>query len=541
MVLNDKGICGINMSKLVLDKETVLWCIEHILKHGDTDIFPHPFEMQFLEDKKDQISTSLSEINLHAYRPISLIESLVPKSRYSFRIAHQIHPVESILYTAAMVTIGNDIESRRVPANQGMVYSYRFDPNDDFDLFSKNFRYKDWLGYQFSKLLFAEEYTHIERTDISDFYQRIYHHRIENCLNEDTKDSPFSKFIFGCLKDWRIRQSFGLPVGGNASRIIAEAVLCDTDQSLHDEGYDFTRFVDDIVIFVKKGQDPYAALAFLAEHLATSEGLSLAAHKTKIYSPDDYILILEESRSTQPEGDTLKDKDIETLFWSAYDEDEINESFEELKARDLAGALKTEIAKDYWDVSKIRLLLRALKLTKNQEASKFIRSNLQTLLPFVKDIAPLIDELKKDGDQTFHDMTEEVIDLILHSSTRPLPAIRSWLFELFTKNILPISNADLRKFMSLTHLLDTQQIYLLKNIKKDLNFFRRLKSRIDELSSWQQPVFIYSANCLPKDEYETWVNNIKGRLSFPLSDIFCQWCIEKKRESDRPVLSVASG
>ncbi|WP_145986951.1 RNA-directed DNA polymerase [Bradyrhizobium vignae] len=74
----------------------------------------------------------------------------------------------------------------------------------------------------------------------------------------------------------------------SASRIIAESVLADSDNALADEQIEFTRFVDDYRIFVKHGQAPYSILAFLADQLAASEGLSLNAQKTKLYSIEKF-------------------------------------------------------------------------------------------------------------------------------------------------------------------------------------------------------------------------------------------------------------
>jgi len=128
----------------------------------------------------------------------------------------------------------------------------------------------------------------------ADFYQRIYMHRIENCLDTATAKKGIKRFIEKIIKQVRSRQSHGIPVGGTASRIIAEAILADTDNALADEGFRCSRFVDDFRIFVQPGQNPYTILAFLADQLAASEGLSLNAQKTKLFSKEEFQTIVGE-------------------------------------------------------------------------------------------------------------------------------------------------------------------------------------------------------------------------------------------------------
>ena len=55
------------------------------------------------------------------------------------------------------------------------------------------------------------------------------------------------------------------------------------------------------------------------------------------------------------------------------------------------------------------------------------------------------------------------------------------------------------------------------------------KGEIDELTDWLKPAFLYGATCLPKDEYEVWLGNVKQRMSFPLADLFCDWTLEVAR------------
>jgi hypothetical protein len=220
------------MAKVSLGEDVLRWTIDHLIKYGDNDIFPPLLEMQFLKDRRDVVARELADIDLHQHRPISLTESLLPKSNFGFRLGHQIYPTDSVLFTAATLTIAQSIEDRRGAS----AFSYRFDPKSDGDLFSSSHRYRDWLRYQQAALAFGDDIVQVVATDIADFYGRIYHHRLENCLVDYAGRSAVTSYIVGCLRDWRSRQSFGIPVGSNASRILAEALLCDVDNALKDHG-----------------------------------------------------------------------------------------------------------------------------------------------------------------------------------------------------------------------------------------------------------------------------------------------------------------
>jgi hypothetical protein len=119
-----------------LSEEKLIWSIGHLLKHGDTDIFPYPLEFNFLEARKAEVAKALASLDIATYKPMSVLESLVPKSRYNFRVAHQLYPIDNVLLTGAVYSISSELEACRLPIGDG-PFSYRCSPNDEFDLFGK--------------------------------------------------------------------------------------------------------------------------------------------------------------------------------------------------------------------------------------------------------------------------------------------------------------------------------------------------------------------------------------------------------------------
>jgi len=151
------------------------------------------------------------------------------------------------------------------------AFSYRFAPDEKGSLFRMDRTYKDWLKTQIALVNGNLKIRHVIATDISDFYARINFHRLENLLDETAPSHGAARYIKKHIKVIRAKQSFGLPVGGSAARVLAELSLIDTDRALQQDGRLATRFVDDFRIFLRADENPYDALAFLAEQLSINE------------------------------------------------------------------------------------------------------------------------------------------------------------------------------------------------------------------------------------------------------------------------------
>ena len=506
-----------------LDRQAVLWSLEHIIAHGDTDIFPYPFEFEFLRDRKEEIADALAAENTATFRPLSSLDSLVPKSRHGFRVAHQLYPTDAIVLLAATVSIGERIEAARGLTDRP-GFSYRFAPGAEFTMFSPNCRYGNWLMHQNDLTMFAYngQYTHVVEADISDFYQRIYHHRLENSLLEAAGDIPETRLIRSFLRDIRARQSFGIPVGGNATRLLAELSLVDIDRALLGEGYEFTRYVDDFRIFIRADQDPYNALAFLADNLWAGEGLSLASAKTRVIPFNQYREHLE--LFSGEDANQAEQSAVERLLYAIYEAEEGDQPSEELVNIDLVAETYAEIYKEFWDLGKIRVLLRCMKLTRDANAANFLRENYGILMPFAKEIVLLMEELASGEEGIcFQDLEERIVDIILSPAIRHLHVTRAWLLELFVRDVISITASQARRLDVLNDTLDQRALFRIRARLGEVHYFRQRKARINELTPWLQPAFLYSAACLPAEEYRTWLANIRQNLNFPLSPLFVDW------------------
>jgi hypothetical protein len=110
---------------------------------------------------------------------------------------------------------------------------------------------------------------------------------VENSLLSFGCNKNKIKTIIELLLYWSNRDSYGLPVGSNGSRILAEATLIGVDNYLSELEIDFIRFVDDYRLFAPDTITAHYWLTILIERLWL-EGLTINKSKTKIEASIEY-------------------------------------------------------------------------------------------------------------------------------------------------------------------------------------------------------------------------------------------------------------
>ena len=115
--------------------------------------------------------------------------------------------------------------------------------------------------------------------------------------------------------------SYGIPVGPHASRVLAEGVLIDVDAYLQSKDIDYVRWVDDYHIFSRSEYIAQSTVFDLAEWLFVNHGLTLQSSKTKIWAVGRY----RDKVLAKPENTlTARDTVISLLGGSGYDVEELD-------------------------------------------------------------------------------------------------------------------------------------------------------------------------------------------------------------------------
>ena len=221
-------------------RSEIVRALRNISSHGDTDVFPFPFERSMFQERLDACADHVKDIDEH---------------------------FEARLADSPPLTI-----------------SYRYGWDDSR---SSLFTDSTWNNYRRESLLRSKKFSFVLQTDIADFYPRVNHHRLENALKRLEVSSEAPNRLIKLLSIFSETASYGLPIGGPASRILAELALNDCDQHLRNRGIRFCRYADDYCIFCDSRSAAYSLIVMLSDKLA-NDGLSLQKQKTKILTAEEF-------------------------------------------------------------------------------------------------------------------------------------------------------------------------------------------------------------------------------------------------------------
>ncbi len=260
--------------------------IENVRKEGLTDIFQTPFEVSLLKNKyfcsflATQVKTRINSNSLSGLKVYPISHVLFPKKdAYDFRRAALIQPVDTIAYLALVLQYADVIEKHRIEKRNKVVFSYRFKPKGGY-LFDAKFNYTSFQAHVAERQK-SRRVKVLVKCDISNFYDRLNLHRLESTLLSLPIDTKLVKLTNDLLLFWANRDSYSLPIGGNASRVLAEAALISVDDYLRSLKVQFCRFVDDYRLFAPDAKTAHAWLTILVERLYL-EGLTVNPAKTVI-------------------------------------------------------------------------------------------------------------------------------------------------------------------------------------------------------------------------------------------------------------------
>lgn len=276
------------------EKEILEACntaINNIIKEGTTDVelFKKPFEIKLLENNEirqeiiENVVKSIKKCNFEELKISKIGHVLVPKKNLcDYRKCAWIDVIDEIKYLTLVLLMAKDIEVARDNKSNKKVFSYRLKTkgNNGY-IFDNEYNYTSFRNRIAEKSKMKNKRIVVE-CDISNYYDRLNLHRLESILlSIERIDKDAIKLLNEILLFWSNRDSYGLPVGSNASRILAEAALIEIDNYLISKNIDFCRFVDDYRIFAKSASEAHKNLAILVERL-NKEGLFLNFSKTNI-------------------------------------------------------------------------------------------------------------------------------------------------------------------------------------------------------------------------------------------------------------------
>ena len=389
----------------------------------------------------------------------------------------------------------------------------------------------------------CESYGYVVICDISEFYPRVGHHRIENALRHIDEKSETPHRIIEFLKNFTNTRSHGLPIGGPASRILSELTLNQIDRLLKNQGIEFVRFSDDYHLFAPDRNSAYRNLIFLSEKLFINQGLSLQKSKTRIVTASEF-LATSPIQGFDDNSDNLNADEEEILpqtsllrFSIAFDpysqtaEKDYELLKEELRKFDILGLLRSELQKSKIHAALSRKIIQAVRYLDGGVRDEAIDSILQSseiLYPIYSSILILLDKVFDElSENTQNHIVETLRDMIDEDST----IMRVDIHLAFAVRVLSHNRDDItqglleRLYQSRGSEIIRRDIILTMARWENWYWLSDLKNRFRGLSEPEKRAFVVASYKL-RDEGRHWRDHIKQELT-PFETLIRSWAAEK--------------
>jgi len=492
------------------------WALDHLVFEGDGDLFPRPFEIDVIKTAWATLRQHLLSIDVASYlwQPVQTV--LVPKDELSFRRACQMDPLDSMLYSAMIYEIGPLIESRRRPLAEQSVFSYRFAPQAEGSLYGKGNPWKDFWTTSVAR---SGGDKHIAIVDISDFYNQIYHHTLENQFDLSGVSPDIKKALLNIFKEVSANVSRGIPVGPHASHLVAEMSLIPLDDYLSLKGFTFTRFVDDLHIACDSYEAAQAAIYEIANFLDKSQKLSLNKQKTEILSALAFqqraALMLTDNPINEEEKKVLKIIQGSAGPYTKVIFDQLSpDDLAFIKTADITGILKSYLDAPAPNYIRLRWFLRRLSQTGVPSAVEFVVTNLQGMLPAIGDAAAYLNSAKDSYQGNWPNMGDALLKALQLKVVSQNEYLQIVLLSLFSR-VSPLNHIDklVQAFDQYGNAARREILLASRYTGKTTPWLQTLKSSIGNMDPWQRRAMLYASVQVPKDERKHWLNSITKSLS----------------------------
>ncbi|WP_409016127.1 RNA-directed DNA polymerase [Anaerostipes caccae] len=506
-----------------LEKQSVEWAVKHVEKQRDTDLFPQLKEYIILFRNKELLINEISEIDIGSYVWQPYRRFIIPKDEYSYRVAIQLDPIDNLLFVALTYQIGNKIEARRISIEENKVFNYRFNPNEEGELYDKKDVWKKFWNTSAEK---AKNYGYAVYIDIADFYNRIYHHTLENQLIDCEIENQLIKAIKNLLQNTTQTTSQGIPIGPHASHLYAELCLIPLDNNLTYKGYDFCRYSDDIIVFAETEMDAHIVIFEMAKMLDSLK-LNMQRHKTKIYVKEDFITYCNNMKNDNPINE-LENEMIKTLEkyssdpYASIDFSSVEEIDKNVFSKEKIEKILNEYLDDSPDFQRIRWLFRRLSKIGVDTAIDLVLLRFNDLIPALNDIALYFASVADNSDDVLKETGENIIALLNNKLVKSNEFFQLTLTSLF---------ANTHKFNNISVLLGMFN-YSSDSIKREIilaaykanmsSWIRDTKQEYYNLGLWGQRAILMASELLPKDERKFFIQSVRASQMNKTADIISQ-------------------
>lgn len=528
-------------------KKSIERAIRNITDHGDTDIFPYPIENRIIFDKSVDVIKYLCEVDkdfdkLITSFPPANYGTLAPVGYTGFRWATQIDPLWNIYFLALVIELGDRIEAARIPVEQNIVFSYRYDTDhSSSSLFRKEYGWKAFTEHAIKR---AGDCKFIVSCDVSEFYPRLNHHRLDNALRHLENADGCRIKLMGFLSNFSDTYSFGLPVGGPASRLLSEITLNQIDRLLKQNGFSFCRFADDFYIFADTSADAFKALVYLSQILQRNQGLQLQKSKTRIMTSAEFLatnpLSMDPDVEHEPRAVSLARRQLFaiSLHFDPYAptaQDDYERLRSEMKKFPILDLIKAELTKSRVNISLSRKLTQTLKFVDDAEIDDATRTLIEAedlLYPLYFNVLSAVrGEFGRLSDKVKSYISSYIINLIESaSSVMAVDLNIQYAIRLLSETQSEEAAATLSKLYDTTSSEAIRRDIILIMAKwRNWTWLSDQKANFRKMSFWERRAYIIASYSL-KDEGKHWREHTVDEFS-PFEKLTRDWIAEKVNKS----------
>jgi hypothetical protein len=338
------------------------------------------------------------------------------------------------------------------------------------------------------------------------------------------------------IQDISTNVSYGLPIGGNASRILAEILLNSMDQMMTGKKIKFCRFVDDYIVFASSKEDAYRKLNWCAEFLLRNEGLSLQKSKTQIQTKTEFVSHAKAALEGE-EGETNKERASFLKIHIHYDpySATAEEDYKILKKRleqfDIVSLIKSEVKKSRIHHAFGKQLMNAVSFLDGESlnlAFNVIGSNLEILYPIFPSVMQLANKTLLKCNQTAINQFIDILCNLVEGDSYMIQTDNNASYVIRVLSLVNSENTiqaiDQLSTKNPSILVKTNCLYAMTNLKNCF-WLSDIKSQFSTLSKWERRAFIASSFYLG-DEGKHWRDHTADQFT-PHEKLIRKWISNK--------------
>lgn len=500
-----------------ISEQSVRAAIAHLRQFGDTDIFPRPFEIDAIADHEDGIQQYARKIDLRNHRwNGGARRCLVQKDRLGYRNATQLDPLDTLFLTAIIFEYGELFERARIPSREEVVFSYRFKPTRSGQLYGLE---DQWTRFWRRSLAISKrpQNSIILVADVSDYYNQISHHAVENELTRCGLASGPTRCILNLLKSVTQTVSRGLPVGPQSTHLLAEVAFDPIDRGIRLQKRDYCRFVDDIHIGCASEQDALVALQHLASTLGIQQRLQPQRHKTRLVPRVQFFKECMQNLTDHP-ANANEEKIVRIVqrrtagpYVAIATEELKPEDLKHLTRSNLEALLRAHLQADETNFARMRWLLRRLWQIGVPGAVAFVVKNIESLIPCISDACKYLAAAQHSFQDDWAELGSNILKALDNPYISQSEYVQAILIDLFAANPKLDNVESLLKRYPQAGPMVRRKIVLAAAAARTEYWIRERKEEWEATDPWLRRAIIAAARILQPDERQHWLRHVRKR------------------------------